>query len=101
MSQRQLAAVELDYQGYVPLHWHVITCESRYTTGVEDRAHIRCAVCNCRFGPAEQLKEITWELRRELNSYLGLRTVKAVVCRNGVACRRRATASSAPPAAAA
>lgn len=103
MSERQLRQVEEDYAGFVPRHWKVILCETRYTTGEEDRRHTvsRCALCGCRFGPAETLKEITWESRRDLNSYLGLRILKAVVCRNGIACRRRATASSAPPAAAA
>lgn len=87
MTTRQLDQVEQDYKPYVPPSWRVVAVEQRQTSWSEDRAKLRCAICNRRLDPGGVHKEITWKPGYKA---IALRFVKALVCRNGVTCRERA-----------
>lgn len=85
MSQAQLAADTLAYQGYISSGWNIVAVEKVITTGAEDRAELNCAICSKPLGEYEAIKRLTFVGVPTL----GLSHVQALCCYNGVACRRR------------
>ena len=85
MTPRQLEQVEQDYAAYLPPHWHVIASEAFYPTPAELRAAAECAICGQALREAVEHRRITW---RPAGALRHLHHLSAVVCRNGVVCRR-------------
>lgn len=85
MTPKQLAQVEEDYAGFISTGWRVVMVEQGLTTSSEDRAKLGCGICGDPLDPSTTYKRITFIGAPSL----GLTHVQAIVCRNGVACRRR------------
>jgi hypothetical protein len=84
MTLEQILACEVKYQEYVPAGWRLAAVEQMLSTGVEDKAHIGCAICG-DVEPMLSMKRLTYRPTMDVP----LTHVSILVCRQGVACRRR------------
>jgi hypothetical protein len=85
MSKKQLADDTEAYQGFISSGWEIIAVEKTLTSGAEDRAHLNCGLCGKPIDEYEAVKRVTFIGAPSL----GLTHVQALLCYNGVACRRR------------